>query len=218
MKWELDDNTSDGIRFLLVGAGSLLVLRLAYAGVQRLLFPDNTDALAMACAPFHNGYWLAEAHTVVQQTDGGIGTRLALAVIVTVLVALLLAGLVHLLARLFGSSTGRWTLGTLRLALIIPFGWWLYAALMRPPVRANVDPEGIVLVREAAVLGELSLPWGRSNTAILWNSIEGIAAEPSAGGMELRLITKTGIAVLTQGTAAEVETLVRELQRYQAGR
>ena len=218
MKWELDDNTSDGIRFLLVGTGSLLVLRLAYAGIQRVLAPETTDALAMACVPFHHGYWLTNAHTLVQQTDGGIGTRLALAVTLTVVGALVLAGLVHLLTRLFGSANGPWTLRTLRLALIIPFCWWLYAALLVPPTQASIGPEGIVLRLRSNLLGELSLPWCSSTTTIPWNAIEAIVAEPDDDGMELRVITPTGSSVLAQGAAAEVEVLMQELQCYRAER
>lgn len=218
MKWELDDNTSDGIRFLLVGAGSLLVLRLAYAGIQRVLAPETTDALATACAPFHNGYWLTHAHTLVQQTDGGIGTRLALAVTVTVVGALVLAGLVHVLTRVLGSANGTWTLRTLRLALIIPFCWWLYAALLMPPTQASIGPERIVLRLRSNLLGELSLPWCSSTTTIPWNAIEAIVAEPDDDGMELRVITPTGSSVLAQGAAAEVEVLMQELQRYRAER
>ena len=218
MKWELDDNTSDGIRFLLVGTGSLLVLRLAYAGIQRVLAPETTDALAMACAPFHHGYWLTHAHTQVQQTDGGIGTRLALAVTVTVVGALVLAGLVHVLTRVLGSANGTWTLRTLRLALIIPFCWWLYVALLVPPTQASIGPEGIELRQRANLLGELSLPWGGTSTTIPWNLIEAFAAEPANDGVELRVITPTGSSVLAHGATAEIEVLVQELQRYRAER
>ena len=218
MKWELDDNTSDGIRFLLVGTGSLLVLRLAYAGIQRVLAPETTDALAMACVPFHHGYWLTNAHTLVQQTDGGIGTRLALAVTLTVVVALVLAGLVHLLTRVLGSANGTWTLRTLRLALIIPFCWWLYVALLLPPMQTSISPEGVVLRQRANLLGELSLPWGGTSTTIPWNAIEAFAAEPVDDGVELRVITPTGNSVLAQGAATEVEVLMQELQRYRAER
>ncbi|HRF81607.1 MAG TPA: hypothetical protein PL070_16135 [Flavobacteriales bacterium] len=218
MKWELDDNTSDGIRFLLVGTGSLLVLRLAYAGIQRVLAPETTDALAMACTPFHHGYWLTNAHTLVQQTDGGIGTRLALGVTISVVVALVLAGLVHLLTRLFGSANGTWTLRTLRLAMIVPFCWWLYAALLVPPTQASIGPEGIVQRQRSNLLGELSLPWGSSSTTIPWNAIEAFAAKPADDGVELRVTTPTGSLVLAQGAAADVEALVQELQRYRAER
>ena len=62
MKWTLGDNAVDGIRFVLVGAGSLLVLRLTYAGIHRALAGSGGDALATACAAFQHGYWTTD-HT-----------------------------------------------------------------------------------------------------------------------------------------------------------
>lgn len=218
MKWELDDNTSDGIRFLLVGAGSLLVLRLLYGGVLQLISPTADDALAAACAHFHNGYWITDAHVVVQHTGGGIGARLALAVVLSIAAASALALVVFLLAKAMRGNALPWAVRTLRIALVIPFCWWLYASLMRPPACTRFDAEGIVLTRHASILGELSLPWRSTEVRYAWHDVESFTTNVTEGGMEVSaIISGHGTFPLTTGTAAEVEEFLRQLWKQGVG-
>lgn len=217
MKWELDDNTSDGIRFLLIGAGSLLLLRLGYAGVVQLVIGPPQDALAEACVHFQSGYWMNDPHTVVLDGGAGFGTRLALSAITTVLVALTLAGLTHLLTARAGQGGGTWAVRVLRVALIVPFCWWLFAALTRPPVELRFDKTGFVEEKGSALFDQLSLPWPADRTEFRWSEVERVTTRMSEANTMVCAITREDTMTLAVGNAQHAEVLAHEL-RALAGR
>lgn len=217
MKWELDDNTSDGIRFLLIGAGSLLLLRLGYAGVLQLVSGPPKDALAEACAYFQSGYWIADPHTVVLDGGADMVTRIALAVIITVVVALLLAGLAQLLSARFGQGGSTWTVRVLRVALIIPFCWWLFAALTRPPVELHFNSAGFAVRRQAALFGRLSLPWPAEHITHRWDDFEGIITTEVEHGTAVLAIASEDTMILGVGHPKQAHLLAEAL-RTLAGR
>ena len=212
MKWELDDNTSDGIRFLLIGAGSLLLLRLGYAGVVQLVVGPPQDALAEACVHFQSGYWMNDPHTVVLDGGAGFGTRLALSAITTVLVAVVLAGLTHLITACAGQVSGSWAVRTLRVALIIPFCWWLFAALTRPPVQLRFDNAGIVQEKGIALFDQLSLPWPAERTEFGWAEVEQISTRMSEVHTMVCAITRGDTLTLAVGNAHHADLLAQELR------
>lgn len=212
MKWELDDNTSDGIRFLLAGAGSLLVLRLLYSGVLQFIGPAPDDALAVACARFHNGYWITDPHTVVLNTTSGIGTRLAMAVAVSMLTAVLFAALVYVLTR----RNGTWAIRTLRLTLILSLCWWLFAALTRPVTHARLHAGGIELVNETDLLGQLSLPWPAAKSPMDWTEVRDFTVQGVESRMAVKALTHQGDITLAVGDADDTTDLAKQLRAWRA--
>ena len=172
MKWELSDTTQDGIRFLVVGAGSLFLLRLGYLGVSHLLAGAD-DALALACKPFQYGYWLGDAHRVANTDGGGVGARLALAVVVAVAVALVVGLAVYLLARAFGRSSAV-AVRTMRVVLVVALAWWLYAALAVPRLSTRFTAVGIERTMRMRAIDELPWPWGMERYTIPWNQVPSI--------------------------------------------
>ncbi len=216
MKWELDDNTSDGIRFLLVGAGSLLVLRLLYNGVLHFAGPAADDALALACTPFHHGYWITDPHTVVLHAGGGIGTRLAMALAVSMLTAVVLAALAYVLTGTLWRKGGTWAIRTLRLTLILSLCWWLFAALARPAGYARFNAAGMELVDEAALLGQLSLPWPAARVRMNWTDVRDFTVQPVENGMAVNALTPQGAITLAGGDANDAMELAGQLRAWRS--
>lgn len=172
MKLELGDNTTDGIRFLLVGAGSLLLLRLGHLGISHLL-GDEDDPLALACKPFQYGYWLGDAHTVANTDGGGVGARIALAIVVAVAMALVIGSLVYLVTRATGRSSAM-AVGAMRVVLVIALAWWLYAALALPHKHTRFTEEAIECTVRPRAIGALTWPWGAQRYTIPWNEVAAI--------------------------------------------
>ena len=217
MKWELGDNAVDGIRFVLVGAGSLLVLRLAYSGVLHALGGAEGDVLATVCTPFRSGYWTTDPYMVMGHTAGGVGSRLAMAMAVSMGVASALALAVYLLLRVQQGAAVRWAVGTMRTVLVVLVGWFLYAALMRPPAYTRFGTEALVLHQQASLFHELSLPWRSTETHHAWSQVRGFSTRTTTEGTEVVAdITGHGEVLLTSGTAAEAKALVIELNMRNA--
>jgi hypothetical protein len=212
MKWELDDNTSDGIRFLLIGAGSLLLLRLGYAGVVEMASGPPRDALAAACTHFQSGYWMNDPHTVVLDGGAAFGTRLALSIIITVVIALVLAGLAQLLTKRTGNGGGSWAVRLLRVALVVPFCWWLFASLTRPPIEVHFDSAGFSVARRSALFDRLSLPWPAQYEAYNWADFEKITTSEVERGMAVLAFTSEDTMILAVGGPEEARSLALALR------
>ncbi len=217
MKWTLGDNAVDGIRFVLVGAGSLLVLRLTYAGIHRALAGSGGDALATACAAFQHGYWTTDPYMVVAGAPGGVGPRLALAMVVSVGAASVLAFAVYLTLRLARRAALPVAVGTMRAALLLFVGWSLYAALMLPPAYARFAPDGMVVHRQASLFHEVSLPWGSREARYAWDQVQGFEIRSMADGAQaVARLTAGSDVPLTTGITLGVEDLVRELNLWKS--
>ncbi len=78
--------------------GSLFALRLAYVGILRWNQAAEPNSLEARVAEFQNGYWLADAHTLVTG-HMAVGERMALAVVITAVLAALVAGVVYVIMR-----------------------------------------------------------------------------------------------------------------------
>lgn len=184
MKWHLDDTTSDGIRFLLIGAGSLFVLRLVYAGVQHLLLAPLTTDLAACIATFGNGYLLADSTTVV---SGGmlVGERLALALVLMVVCTVLVGLIVAMVAKALGKAPTQAAVASARVMLIASGLWWCYAALFAPPRLVRITSDGLQRQQRPAVFGELSLPWIATETMVPWSAVDRVEARGAENGSDI---------------------------------
>jgi len=211
MKVELDETTSDGIQFLLIGVGSLLVLRLLFAGVLMLMGVPDGDELAIAIAQFRNGYWISDTDVLVTSA-GSIGTRLALAVCVPFIVAFLAAGIVYQLATLAGKeSIGSW-LFALRTTLAVVLAWSLFAALLLPPSSVTFNDAGFTTTERPALFGVLSLPWTSTTTTHPWSTVRSITVEDTEEGSTVTAIQYDGTRVrLAHG--AKDDAVLPELAR-----
>ncbi len=165
MKWELDDTTSDGIRFLLIGSGSLLLLRLVYSGVLLLTQAPYTTELQACIAEFRNGYLITDPHMLIR---GGmsVGERLALALVLSMASGIAAGLLAYLVSK-------TWVVAA-RLGLLLALLWFMYAALLLPPKKTILGSEDLVQSTRPAVLGELSLPWPAVEVHHPWAGIETI--------------------------------------------
>ncbi len=198
MKWELDDTTSDGIRFLFVGAGGLLVLRLLYAGVLMLMGVPEGDELGAAIAQFRNGYWISDADVLVTTTNS-IGTRLALALSVTFVGALVAAILVHMLAKLAHKDAAHLSLFVLRASLVLALTWSVFASLLLPPSIVVLNMGGLTTTRRPALFGVLSLPWAVTETTYAWSTVQSISVEETEGGSTIYAVLHDERLPLTTG-------------------
>lgn len=214
MKWELDDNTSDGIRFLLIGAGSLLVLRLGYSAVLMLFDVPDEDDLGAAIAHFRSGYWISATDVLVTMPST-IGTRLSLAFSASVLFALFASGLVYQLSMLIGKeSINRWLL-VLRTTLVAALVWSLFASLLLPPSTATLDARGISITRRTTLFGTLSLPWRTHTSTTPWSAIEAVEVSFTEEGHTVEALTEDGSLTLCTGAQADAERLARAIRaRY----
>ncbi len=165
MGLQLGDNAKDGIRFLLLGGGALVLLRLLYAGLQLWIAPPLTADLPVAIRAFQNGYLIGDPMTLVV---GGrdLPQRLALAVLLTMLTTVLVVLLGIGVARITRSSMLRGAVGSARWTLFVSGAWWFYAALALPPRTVQLTPSELVRTDRAALLNDLSLPWPGAVTRV----------------------------------------------------
>lgn len=165
MKLQLGDNALDGIRFLLLGGGVLLALRLLYVGLDTWLAPSANMELATAINSFQNGYLLVDRTTLVV---GGLGTmeRVAIAILLTVLSAAVIALMALCVSFLTRSPKTVAVVRALRFGLVITGAWWLFAALTWPPHTVHIAENELVRTVRPAVLDALSLPWPGESTHV----------------------------------------------------
>jgi hypothetical protein len=212
MKWELDDTTSDGIRFLLVGAGGLLVLRLGYLGISHLLTSAD-DALALACRPLQQGYWLGDAHSVASTAGGGVGARLALAVVAAVAMAVIGGLVVYIVSRSLG-RTSLAAVRTMRVILVMALAWWLHAALAVPRMSTRFTEVGIERTMHMRAIGDLPWPWGTERYTIPWNEVSSIDTHAMDDLSTVSVQHGSYLFTLATGTNEEAATLVAALGEY----
>lgn len=209
MKLHLGDTTADAIRFLLLGVGVVLVLRLAYAGLELWVAPPVTLYLPATIATFRNGYLLSDPMTLVVG-GSGVGARLALSAVLTALCTLIFGVLGGGFGKVMGFSPVRSGVSVARTALFVTGAWWCYAALALPPRSVRIEPTELVRNVRPTVLGELSLPWPGSETRVALaaldrfeqrsvvstlpacGSIEKVEAVSGTDRMELATITPQG--------------------------
>lgn len=212
MKWELDDNTSDGIRFLLIGAGSLLLLRLCYSGVLMLLDGPDGDELGAAIKQFRHGYWISDVDVLVTGPSS-IGARLSLALSASVVLALFASGVTYQVAILWGKeSVGRWLM-VLRVTLITALAWTLFAALSLPPNTATIHERGIAINSRPSLFGVISLPWRAQETNTPWSAVEAVVVSSAENGHTVEAWTKDGALILCTGAEADAERLAAAIRK-----
>lgn len=207
MKWDLDDTASDAVRFLLIGAGSLLLLRLGHMALQHAYVTVPTDALSQATTAFHQGYLIGQPDTVVVG-GGGMGTRLALAFLAGCGSVLLPGGIAAWIARLLGRSTaGIWRVA--RYLLLVSMGWWGFTALARPPITVRFDQDGFTRTERPALFGELSLPMPPTERQVSWSAVD--AVKIAGEGRELVATAGRDAIVLATTTAGERRAAIQDL-------
>jgi hypothetical protein len=197
MKWDLDDTASDAVRFLLIGAGSLLLLRLGHRVLQHWYVAHPSDALSQATAAFHQGYLIGQPATVVVG-GGGTGTRLAMAFLAGCASVLVPGGLVAWVVRLLGRSTaGIWRAA--RYLLLVSLGWWAFTALVHPPITVQFDQNGFTRSERVALLGELGLPISLSHEQVSWSAVDSLTID----GEGARLAANAGGRIIVLATASD---------------
>ena len=165
MKIELGGNATDAIRFLLLGLGVLLLLRLGYAGLELLFAPAVTTDLAVAIDSFRNGYLVADRSMLV--VGGGELTEgLALAVMMGAVCATVVAVPAAVLAPLFGMKRGRAAIVAGRTVLFTTCAWWVYAVLAVPPITVQVSSDEFFRTEPSALFQDLSIPFTASGIRI----------------------------------------------------
>lgn len=173
MKWSLGDTTADGVRFLLLGAGALLVMRLLFAGFDHWLNAHPADELAAAIAPFRSGYLSTSTHKLV--TDGGeVSTRLAMAIPSSIGAALLTALAIFLCCKVLRKPHQRATSLALRLTLVVALVWFMNAALFIPPRTVLINTQGLDLLTRPALFDRLSLPTPATREHLTWTQVDTI--------------------------------------------
>lgn len=171
MKLELGDNATDGIRFLLLGGGVLLLLRLAYAGLEFWLHPPVTADWPVLVDGFRNGYLLNSLDIIVIGS-APLAERIALAILVTGCIAGALAFLAAMIAKLFHRSVAAAATATLRVSLVVLGAWCIFAATARPPRTVQVTADGLRFNTMPALLGAITLPFGGTTSIVPSMSIE----------------------------------------------
>ncbi|MCB0771377.1 MAG: hypothetical protein KDC00_13335 [Flavobacteriales bacterium] len=165
MRIELGDNATDAIRFLLLGLGVLLFLRLAYAGLELWFAPPVTTDLAVAIDGFRNGYLLAD-RSVLVVGGSALMERMAMAAVAAAACATLVALPAALIGRLSGGSAGRYAIVAGRAVLFVSFAWWCFAALAVPPISVQVKSDAFVRTEHQALFNDLSIPFSSSESRL----------------------------------------------------
>jgi len=165
VKLQLGDNALDGIRFLFLGGGVLLALRLLYVGLDMWLAPSADLELATVIKSFQNGYLLVDRTTLVV---GGLGTmeRVAVAILLTVLSAAVIALVALGVSIITRSPKTVAVVRGLRFGLATAGAWWLFAALAWPPHTVRLEESELVRTVRPALLDALSLPWPGESTHV----------------------------------------------------
>ena len=165
MKFQLGDNALDGIRFLLLGGGVLLFLRLLYVGLDTWLSPSPGMELETMISSFQNGYLLVDRTTLVV---GGLETmeRVAIATILTLLSAAAIALLALGVSFITRSPRTVAVVSALRFGMVIAGAWWLFAALAWPPHTVRIAENELVRTVRPSVFDALSLPWPGESTHV----------------------------------------------------
>lgn len=192
MRAGLDDNAREAFQFLMIGAGLTLLGRAIYWAAFRFWRTSTDPIIADAAEAFQDGYLVGGE--VLVAAASGIGGRLALAGVATVVIASMTAALAGVVARLTGAAVPlshavRWA----RIGIVLVAFWGLYAALFLPPRSSHVRPEGLLVQERPALLGTLALPWPAQEATMAWDHLGQAHAHammaPAAGcGTELHVM------------------------------
>jgi hypothetical protein len=200
MRARLNENAQEAIQFLMLGAGLVLLIRLAYLGALRWSMAGATDPLHLAMSEYQNGYLLSDPGSMVVY-GMPIGGRLALALLLALMAGTAFAVIGSILAGALGMDKIRLAVQGARTGLVLAGAWGLYAALTLPPGLATIGTEGVVLRDRPAFLGELSWPLSAAEQTIAWEAITSIEARSVASssngcGTEERVVLVTGDALI----------------------
>lgn len=179
----LDDNTQEGLKFLLLGAGAVLVVRVALGAASYMLAPEaGADELSMALADARDGFLLSDQRMLVGRSSGLAG-RLGLSALVSMAGTLLAAATAAALALRLGWKPLRAAVGASRVALVLLLAWCVQAALFMPSRYTRVEQNALVLVHRPAILDMISLPWPASETRLERAGISAFSARSVASSM-----------------------------------
>jgi hypothetical protein len=177
MRWRLDDNERGAFNYLVGGVVIVMVLRGLFLAVDAVATPEGTPPVL---EPFRQGYYLRDAHAVVCTGSGRL-ERLAFAAVWSLGVALAIAGLVAIVARMLGRSPGRMALRAARPVLVLALGWSVYAALFIPVSMAVVADHGLTVHTYRGWGGVLPFPFTRTEERIAGTDVDRVEALPVQG-------------------------------------
>lgn len=157
MRPRLHENAQEALQFLALGAGIVLVIRLAIALIVHWSDGPGNE-LEEAMAPFHNGHPLVDRGSVVL---GGLAIipRLAVALLFTLGCGVLGALLTVPLGRVIGASGIRSAVVGSRVGLLLGGAWAIYCLLCLPPRQTRITADGLALTERPAFLRTVPLPF-----------------------------------------------------------
>jgi hypothetical protein len=170
MRFRLDDNSQEAFQFLAIGAGMVLLARLAFWGVDRMVGGHASDALEVAIEATRNGFLLPRNTLVVGASE--LTGRLAMAALLTLITASLAAAVGGAVAALLGASRTRAAVRSARWALLLAGAWCLYAVLFLPPASTRIDADGLVLTERRMLLGEIAWPLSARSRTLPWHEVD----------------------------------------------
>lgn len=194
----MNETTSDAIRFLLIGAGTLFVLRMAHVGILRWIASPATSDLTACIAQFRNGYWITDPDTLVSG-GMGMGERLALAMVVAVAISVLVASIVLVVVRILGRPASKPAVNAARLTLVIVSLWFAFAAVMLPVRAVQLGPEGFTRTVRPAILGELSLPFGAHKDMHPWGEVAHVEVRITRSSAQRQMVLHEVVAIQGDG-------------------
>lgn len=174
MKLHLPDNAREAFQFLALGAGALLVVRLAIAALQLAIAPDATDTLGTATAPFRIGYPLVGESTLVIERMGAT-PRIAIGALFMLVVGAVLA----IAAAFIGAAT-KWgalraTVLGARVGLVLGGTWASWCLLAFPAHHVVVSDTGLVRHDSRAFIGVLALPFTEVERSNPWQEVQALS-------------------------------------------
>lgn len=174
MKLHLPDNAREAFQFLALGAGVLLIVRLAIAALQLAIAPDTTDTLGTATAPFRIGYPFVSESTLVVDSMGAV-PRIAIGALFMLIIGALLA----LVALPIGAAT-KW--GALRacvfgarIGLVLGGAWSVWCLLAFPAHHVVVSDTGLMRHDSHAFFGVLALPFTEVERSNPWQAVQALS-------------------------------------------
>lgn len=177
MKIELPENAREAFQFLSIGAGVVLLIRLAVWLIGRIADTPDADPLIAAIANYRNGYLLLDPNTLVV---GGMAMipRVAVAVLFVLATALIAAVFGYVMTRLIRRTAMNGAVQGARLGLLLSTGWVIYVLLALPPVSVRVDANDLSILTRPSFLHAIAYPFGSSERVINWSDIDFIRHQP----------------------------------------
>jgi hypothetical protein len=185
MRANLDDTAREALQFLLLGAGVVLLARLAHAGLVLYLDRSQAGALEAAAAPFGQGYLLPGGRTTVAGAIAPAG-RLALGALLTLIAGAVAAVVVGAVVRLARMPLRNTLWPATRAAMALTGLWCLHAVLMLPPAATRITDSGIEVVQRRAFLGQVSWPLPARTVFVPWADITRTATQTTADALAPR--------------------------------